>query len=364
MSSAEHDTSRSRVSSGTTNGWDTVSLENDRIRVVVLPGKGAEILSIEDLSSGSPVNVLWKAPWALRPQGLSSATSSGSQGVWMDHYVGGWQVLFPNAGDPCTYMGAELSFHGEASLAPWDCSIVETTNGPGADLSADLMRSPFRISRHMSVDAVAPVLRFTETITNTGNERMPYMWGHHPAYGAPFLCEGARLTIPAKTYLGDVANAPGRTRIAPNARGTWPHAIASDGGTVDVSIIPGPGAGYANMGYALDLSNGWYALESPATGIGVAVTWPLEVMPSVWVWQEFNGGQGYPWYGRSYVMGVEPHSSWPGHGLLGAIKAGTARWLEPGASETVDFTFTLFHLPAHGLGHVTNVTPTGSVEFE
>ena len=190
------------------------------------------------------------------------------------------------------------------------------------------------------------------------------MWGHHPAYGAPFLCEGARLTIPAKTYLGDVANAPGRTRIAPNARGTWPHAIASDGGTVDVSIIPGPGAGYANMGYALDLSNGWYALESPATGIGVAVTWPLEVMPSVWVWQEFNGGQGYPWYGRSYVMGVEPHSSWPGHGLLGAIEAGTARWLEPGASETVDFTFTLFHLPAHGLGHVTNVTPTGSVEFE
>ncbi|NBP76203.1 MAG: hypothetical protein EBU62_01695 [Proteobacteria bacterium] len=63
-------------------------------------------------------------------------------------------------------------------------------------------------------------------------------------------------------------------------------------------------------------------------------------------------------------MGVEPHSSWPGHGLLGAIEAGTARWLESGASETVDFTFTIFVLPPHGLGHVTNVTPAGTVEFE
>ena len=75
-------------------GWEAVRLFNELIEVVVIPAKGAEIWSVTDLRTG--IDVLWKAPWALRPHALSSATAGASQTAWLDHYAGGWQVLFPN----------------------------------------------------------------------------------------------------------------------------------------------------------------------------------------------------------------------------------------------------------------------------
>jgi hypothetical protein len=62
-------------------------------------------------------------------------------------------------------------------------------------------------------------------------------------------------------------------------------------------------------------------------------------------------------------MGVEPHSSWPGHGLLGAIEAGTARWIEPGATDEITMAMTLYPLPAGGIGQVSSVGADGTVRF-
>ena len=349
------------VSHVSIGGWEAYRLANDRIDVVVIPAKGAEIWSVTDRRTG--IDVLWKAPWALRPHAVSTATAGASQTAWLDHYAGGWQVLFPNGGDAVTYRGADLGFHGEASVAPWTATASTTETGTALDLSVDLRRSPFRVHRRMELTPGASTLRFTETVTNHGSDRLPYMWGHHPAYGAPFLADGARLTVPAATYLADAGNAAPGARVAPHVRSPWPHAATPRGGTVDVSLVTGPDSGTADMGYILDLADGWYALESPATGLGVAVAWPRSVLPCIWLWQEFQGGKDYPWYGRAYVMGVEPHSSWPGHGLLGAIEAGTARWIEPGATHEISIAMTLFPIPGSGPGHVASVDADGTVHL-
>ena len=186
----------------TVGGWEALQLANDHIEVVVIPAKGAEIWSVTDRRTG--VDVLWKAPWALRPHALSTATAGASQTAWLDHYAGGWQVLFPNGGDAVTYQGADLGFHGEASVAPWTAAVVSQEGR--IELATDLRRSPFRLHRRMELTPGASTLRFTETVTNHGTEALPYMWGHHPAYGSPFLCDGARLTVPAATYLADAGN--------------------------------------------------------------------------------------------------------------------------------------------------------------
>ena len=342
-------------------GWEAIRLANDHIDVVVIPKKGAEIWSVTDRRTG--VDVLWKAPWDLRPHALSSATAGASQTAWLDHYAGGWQILFPNAGDAVTYRGADLGFHGEASVAPWTASTDATPTGAALDLSVNLRRSPFRLHRRMELGPGPSTLRFSETITNLGSDRLPYMWGHHPAYGVPFLGAGTKLTVPARTYLADASNAPPTARVAANVRSSWPLAAAPDGGTVDISLVPGPESATADMGYLLDLEGGWYVLESPQTGLGVAVVWPRDILPCVWLWQEFRGGTDYPWYGRAYVMGVEPHSSWPGHGLLGAVDAGTARWIEPGATHEISIAMTVFALSSDGIGTVTSVDADGSVRF-
>jgi hypothetical protein len=49
----------------------------------------------------------------------------------------------------------------------------------------------------------------------------------------------------------------------------------------------------------------------------VALVWP-QIFPYLWFWQELRGSFGYPWYGNSYVMAIEPFSSIPGNGLENA----------------------------------------------
>src|ERR1051325_6254990 len=69
-----------------------VVLENDALRIVVLPEKGADIVAFVDKKSG--VDVMLRLPAGLR--------SPKSEVALMDHpntlfsyYEGGWQELFP-----------------------------------------------------------------------------------------------------------------------------------------------------------------------------------------------------------------------------------------------------------------------------
>ncbi len=109
-----------RASRGEVVGWQSVVLENDVIRVVVLPGKGAEIHQITDLRSGT--DVLFAGPWGLRPPGAAHLPGSGDD-EFMWNYAGGWQVLFPSVNEACVYGGATdpVPRRGRiASLGPRD----------------------------------------------------------------------------------------------------------------------------------------------------------------------------------------------------------------------------------------------------
>jgi hypothetical protein len=85
---------RCRVGVGDLAGWRSVVLENDAVRVVVLPDKGAEIHQITDLRSGA--NLLFEAPWGLHPPGSPPLPGSGDD-EFMWNYAG---VRLPWQSDP------------------------------------------------------------------------------------------------------------------------------------------------------------------------------------------------------------------------------------------------------------------------
>jgi hypothetical protein len=66
------------------------------------------------------------------------------------------------------------------------------------------------------------------------------------------------------------------------------------------------------MKYLDNLREGWIAVTQPKVGVGIGLAFDAAVFPYVWLWQEFGYTQEYPWYGRAYVIGVEPQSSMPG----------------------------------------------------
>ena len=343
-------------------GWRSLTLRSATLEVVLLPEKGGEIYALRRVGrDGGDVDVLWKSPWGMRMPPVPAASGAESQVVWLDHYGGGWQDLFPNAGDACTVDGAPHPFHGEASVVPWAATVGEGQGGvPEVRLTVRLGRSPFRLEKRLRLDPDRPVLHLHEQATNEGPDRQPYIWGQHPAFGAPFLAGGVRLDVPAAGYLAAERQVSGRARVASGARSAWPVVAAAGGGTVDLSVVPGPEARCDALGFLTDLRAGWYALSNDALGLGFALTWPLDVFPYVWLWQELCGTASYPWYATAYVMGVEPHTSCPADGLAAAVARGDARTLGPGETIAAEVTAVLF-TPG---GRVTAVSPDGTVAFD
>lgn len=319
-------------------------LENDVISVTVLPGKGADIYELVSKPDG--IDVLWKSPWGLLPPGgIHSAADSAT--AWLEAYEGGWQEIFPNGGNANTYRGVELNFHGEASLATWDYEIIqEGGEAAEARLSTRLRRSPFSIERTMRFEAGKPVLFISERITNHGREELEAMWGHHPAYGAPFLSGACRIDTNARVVHADDEIGGPLNPLDKGATFTWPHG-ERDGVASDLSRVAGPDdPPHETMAYLTDFAgeHAWYGITNTELGLGVGMAWPKAVFPFAWFWQEMHASPGFPWYGEVYVMAIEPSSSMPGHGLSAVIeKTGTQLSIPAGESVEVEFAAVLYH---------------------
>jgi hypothetical protein len=336
----------------------TVILENRWLRCSVLADKGADLYELR--FKPRDLDVLWKAPWGFREPGSFAPTAVSSQVAWLDHYEGGWQEIFPSGGGPASYFGIEMPFHGEVSTVPWQYEILDA--GPAVvrvRFAVATTRTPFRLERTMTLTADQPVISFDERLVNEGALALDYMWGHHPAYGAPFLGEACRLDLPAGRLIANPAQAdPARSWLPEGGELPWPVILGKDGQRHDLRQIPGPAVRVNNLGYLVDLAEGWYGLTNQALGFGVGLVWPKDFFPCVWLWQELNGSFVHPWYGRAYVMGVEIWTSWPGLGLNAAQAAGTARRLGPGEADTVSFRAVLYEATTG----VRRITPDGQVQ--
>jgi galactose mutarotase-like enzyme len=319
-----------RIEERLVEGIRAVVLENELLRVTVLPEKGADVY--EFVYKPKNVDFLWKTPWGIRRMAGGFATADDSRVAWMENYEGGWQEIFPNGGGPSRYKGVEMNFHGEASTLPWSFTVLSDTGSEASVLfSAGTYRSPFRIERRMTLISGEPKLRIAEKVTNWSEEEMDYMWGHHPALGAPFLEEGVMLDVPAQWVESqDMENEA--TRLPAKTRFRWPDAEDREGNRLDLSVVPPKDRRSADLAFLGGLQAGWYAVTNPRLKAGFGMVWPKEVFPHLWFWQEFRGSFGWPWYGSAYVMALEPFTSYGDAGLADCVENGTARGLGPGES--------------------------------
>ena len=162
------------------------------------------------------------------------------------------------------------------------------------------------------------------------------MWGHHIAFGRPFLEEGCRIQLPRGTTVipHDESDPEGR-RVRGGKSYAWPLAEGGSGEEVDLSVVPEKMT-MSEMLYLTDLSEGRYEVKNPGNGLGLQVEWDVDLMPYLWFWQEYGASRFYPWDGRHYNIGLEPFSSYPTSGLREAVDNDTALCI--GAREERRFT--------------------------
>ncbi len=305
-----------------------VTLRSEALAVVVTPGKGGDITSIRHLRTGR--EVLWRTPWTAQPSG-QYLPGSDAVDSWLQVYGGGWQLLLPNGGDACIHQGTRHVFHGEAALAPWQWAV----EGDSLSLARAFYSLPLMMTRRLTLDG--DLLIIDESLRNVGVAPVELVWGHHPGFGGDLLAGPARLTCGARRVVADDRVDVRGNALEPGGLFAWPLARDRRGWPLDLRV---PTVGQHSMAYLQDFNEGWAGLTRSDGAIGVALSWDLSLFPTAWLWQEIGASRSAPWFGRARVIGIEPCTSWPGHGLT-AIAERTGTQLRLGAGERRETTLRL-----------------------
>jgi hypothetical protein len=313
------------LTEGTLKGHQALWLENDLLKITVLPSKGADIYEI--IHKTSEVDFLLKTPSDLQPLGEQPPVD------FLENYEGGWQELFPNHNEACEVGGKVLPFHGEVALLPWSTEVLRDDLSESAvRLQVRCQLMPFRLERVMRLRSGSSVLELEEAITNLSDNKQPYVWGQHLVLGGDFLEDGCQLEMPARMILTpEVIYEPATARLDAVQCEPWPLARGRKGELIDLQHIPGPQAHSHDDAFITGLERGYFNLVNPRLGLRFSLDWDAAIFPWVVVWQPLGGADLPPLTGI-YGLGVEPWvSRYP---LAQAIQEGQARWL--GARERME----------------------------
>ena len=312
-----------------------IVMENELIRLSMLLDQGTDIF--EFLYKPKDVDFMLRTPNGIRNR-AKYAASWETDFSFMDYYEGGWQELFPHGSAPTTYQDARIGQHGEVWGVPWNYEVLnDTPEEVCIRFWVRTVRTPFLLEKTITLKSGESILHVSEKATHEGVAPFEFMWGHHIAFGAPFLSADCAIDADAQRVRVDDIDHP------------WP--VGNDG--IDHGLVIPTERDEEQMKYLLDLNAGWYGFTNTKLNVGFGAVWDRDVFDCLWIWQEFNYTKGYPWYGRVYGSAIEPFSSLPG-----AHENGT-RLLTLNGGETLETDFKV--LAYDGCTRVASISPDGRV---
>ena len=143
------------------------------------------------------------------------------------------------------------------------------------------------------------------TVSKAGDDLMR---GAERRYNAPLLTPGTRLVLPAGIRAVPIEDYYRGPHLA-SARSAWPRVTATDGTTVDASIVPERGAP-TRIAMLSGFTEGWYELVH-ASGRADRVTWDARKFPFLWFYGEFGATNQAPFRGVFYTLALQPFSRNP-----------------------------------------------------
>jgi hypothetical protein len=343
-----------RISEFLLSGYRSVALENEKLRITILADKGTDIY--EFLYKPRDLDFMWRTWVGLRPRDHFLPTSPRAAGAHMDYYEGGWQEMFPNCGNLSVHQGAEIGQHGEVLLLPWRYTI--TTDDPdeiAVRFEVRTVRTPFHLVKTFRLRRGEAVLRISERITNESGQDVDFTWGHHPAFGWPFIDESCRIDVPDCIIRTYSEYTPATSRLKPEQESRWPIAEGRGGDAVDLSRVPGPQSASHDMAFLEGINDGWYAVTNTALRIGFGLRYPADTFKHLWYWQVSRGGTDYPWWSSTYNLALEPCATLPV--LARAAARGSSLRLRAGESCQIWLLATAFE----GLSQVSYISERGEV---
>ena len=317
-------------------GLEAIVVENDLLRLVILPELGAKIWEL----TYKPLDrqLLWHHP-NLEPRRLPFGSS------YDDHFFGGWDELFPND-QPEPLGGVALPDHGELWTATWQHAVsVESADAVTIHLWLDTPLSGCRVEKWLTLRADEAVLRFRHRLTNGSDRVLPFLWKLHPALA---INEHCRIDLPTGSMYVEEFGPPrgGRTGVSYE----WPFWEDERGKRHDMRAVLPASARVNEFQYATELTEGWCALTDTRQGVGFGLAFDPTVLRSCWLFATYGG------WNDLYTLVLEPCTGYP-LGVADGIATGTHQQLPAGKSLLCDVTAVVFE---HA-GAVTGIDLEGNV---
>ena len=316
-------------------GMKVVYLENAFLRIGILADRGSDIFEFK--YKPLDLDFLLRLDKGIQNPAQVFTQMRDTHNQSEDYYYGGWQEILPNS-PSFNYRGASLGLHGEVSLIPWKYAIVKNT---AEEVAVKFWTRPLRmlllIEKTLSLEKNSAQLKITEQLTNESGTQLDIMWGHHIAFGLPFLNEGASIDTNAKIMeVHDDIVAPRRYKAGKTYN--WPQAEDPTGKAFDASVIPDTSApAYRDLSFLSNFDSttnkAHYTITNAQQKVGFKVNWDANLFKCLWLWQERNASQDFPWWGKCYSVALEPWTSKYTNEPDKAIQNG--EWLSIKAGEVI-----------------------------
>jgi hypothetical protein len=273
-------------------GFKTVILENELIRITVLPDLGAKIHEL--IYKPSDHDFMYHHP---RVECRTPVFDVNIDNWW----TGGMDEAIPT-GHPCSYEGDNYPFLGEAWSLAWYYQIQEISDTEVClYMRRPLIISPLVVERWITLRQGEMQLHLRHKITNTGYQPFEFLWGLHPGFAITPDC---RIDLPGNEVQIEESS-PDNRLGKQGTKYTWPHASDKKGNQTDMRLVQPPEAGTMDFHYVTGLKDGWLALTDTKKKEGIALVFPKEVFKSIWLWLVYGGWRGI------YVAAVEAWTGYP-----------------------------------------------------
>jgi hypothetical protein len=315
-------------------GLRSVVLENQSLRVIILPEAGAKIWQITYKPLGA--DLLWNNP-RIQPARLPS--NSRYDDVWS----GGWDELFPND-EVAVIEGESYPDHGELWTGEWDAEPWSRPDEVGVRLRYTTPISSIELEKTIRLRCDQPRIEFQHRFINRGRTAFPFLWKLHPAMA---VTSQHRIDFPPMQVAVEPAF-PGTLAGAPE-HSQWP-LIKTPSGDIDLRRVTPEDARQLYFFYGTQMKGNWCALTNAAIGLACGLQFDPKVFPCCWLFATYGGWRNYN------VAVLEPCTGYPLN--FEAMKAaGRHRTLAPGESLQTDVRF----LVQEGLHSVGSIDASGKM---
>jgi len=275
-----------RITTGLYKDEEAVILENDKLRVSVLPRWGAKLASI--LYKPLDHELLWQNPGKrYRKTAYGDPYEAGE--------ASGFDEMFPTI-SRCFYesgpwAGTEMPDHGEVWSIPWVYELADDQ----LLLSVKGVRFPYHLEKKVYLEEA--VVHQQYRVANPAASDFEYIWAAHPLFNT---IEGMELIVPQGMHR--IVNAVPSRRLGPYGRiYEFPAAELEGGETFDLSKVPKKNsAGYQKYWFLGKVTEGWCILYNPEKRLNIGMAWPRERVPYFGVWVNEGG------WAEQYNIAPEP----------------------------------------------------------